>query len=242
MPHLKIGMAQGKGARTLEQAEARALQTCEAAGGSVCAVVGAQCVSTGGQPDTWSGSESVLAGPEEESGPTADAPQDEELTREERMQVQQGLAALGFDPGPADGMFGPRTRSAIREWQQAKGLETTGYLTRDEAEVFPASQRCQTAPSRVARTRLVRMTGSARDGRREERGERGRERSVEEVIGNDVGGVDDPGVVGGGMQDGAIQSALTRRGRPPAWRWMSALASSAKIEVGRPQRAVWWSM
>ena len=25
--------------------------------------------------------------------------------------------------------------------------------------LFPASQRCQTAPSRVARTRLVRMTG-----------------------------------------------------------------------------------
>ena len=145
----QYGMAQGKGARSLEQAEARALQTCEAAGGVGCAVVGSQCVSPNGQPDTWSGSETVLALPEEESTPTVgtpdrdrpttDAPQDEGLTREERMRVQQGLAALGFDAGPADGMFGPRTRSAIGEWQQAKGLEATGYLSREEAEVLAAS-------------------------------------------------------------------------------------------------------
>ena len=145
----QYGMAQGKGARSLEQAEARALRTCEAAGGVGCAVVGSQCVSTDGQPDTWSGSESVLALPEEESAPTAgtvdrdrpaiDAPRDEGLTREERMGVQQGLAALGFDAGPADGMFGPRTRSAIGEWQQAKGLEATGYLSREEAEVLAAA-------------------------------------------------------------------------------------------------------
>ena len=146
----QYGMAQGKGARTLEQAEARALATCEAAGGVGCAVVGSECVSPDGQPDTWSGSESVLAAPEEVSGPAAGetagrdqpataAPRNEELTREERVRVQQGLAALGFDAGPADGMFGPHTRSAIWEWQQAKGLETTGYLSRDEAEVLAAA-------------------------------------------------------------------------------------------------------
>ena len=145
----QYGMAQGKNARTLEQAETRAVRTCEAAGGVGCAVVGSECVSPDGQPDTWSGSESVLAPPEEESAPTAgtvdrdrpaaDAPRDEGLTREERMRVQQGLAALGFDAGPADGLFGPRTRSAIGEWQQAKGLEPTGYLSREEAEVLAAA-------------------------------------------------------------------------------------------------------
>ncbi len=187
----QYGMAQGKGARTLEQAEARALQTCETAGGVGCAVVGSQCVSSSGQPDTWSGSESVLFAPEETAGPTdpivgpaadpdrpateaprsesvlaapersgteqgeegsgptagetadgdrpaTEAPRDEGLTPEERMQVQQGLAALGFDAGPADGMFGLRTRAAIWEWQQAKGLEATGYLSREETEVLAA--------------------------------------------------------------------------------------------------------
>jgi len=136
----QYGMAQGKGARTQDQAEARALRTCEAAEGVGCAVAGSACVSPGASPDTWSGSENVLAVPEEGSSDrTADAPRDEALTREERMQVQQGLAALGFDTGPADGVFGPRTRSAILEWQQEKGLETTGYLSRDEAEILAAA-------------------------------------------------------------------------------------------------------
>ena len=53
--------------------------------------------------------------------------------------MQRGLAALGFDAGLADGMFGPRTRSAIRAWQRAKGLAATGYLTRDQAEALAAA-------------------------------------------------------------------------------------------------------
>ena len=147
----QYGMAQGKSGMSQEQAEARALRTCEAAGGSGCAVVGAQCVRPGGEAGTWSGSESVLAMPEEPRGGTVqgtagrDGPEltgaarDEALTREERVRIQRGLAALGFDAGPPDGMFGPRTRSAIREWQQAKGLEATGYLTREEADALAAS-------------------------------------------------------------------------------------------------------
>ena len=66
------------------------------------------------------------------------APQDAPMSREQRIQVQQGLAALGFDPGPADGLFGPKTRAAIWDWQNAKGLEATGFVTRDEAEALGA--------------------------------------------------------------------------------------------------------
>ena len=66
------------------------------------------------------------------------APQDAPMSREQRIQVQQGLAALGFDPGPADGLFGPKTRAAIWDWQNAKGLEATGFLTREEAEALGA--------------------------------------------------------------------------------------------------------
>ena len=147
----QYGMAQGKSGMSLEQAEARALRTCEAAGGSGCAVVGSQCAGPGGEVGTWSGSESVLAMQGEPRDRTAretggrDGPektgaaQDVSLTREQRIRVQRGLAALGFDAGPVDGMFGPRTRSAIWEWQQAKGLEATGYLTQDEAETLAAS-------------------------------------------------------------------------------------------------------
>ena len=56
------------------------------------------------------------------------------LDASERQRVQAALAAEGFDPGPADGKFGPRTRQAIAAWQQANGHAATGALTEDQAE------------------------------------------------------------------------------------------------------------
>ena len=50
------------------------------------------------------------------------------LDRAARRQIQQGLQAAGFDLGGADGLFGPRTRAAIRSWQSARGTRATGYL------------------------------------------------------------------------------------------------------------------
>ena len=69
--------------------------------------------------------------------PAAQA-QDVEMPREVRVLVQRGLAVLGFDPGPADGLFGPKTRAAIWDWQAAKELNATGYLTLPEAEALAA--------------------------------------------------------------------------------------------------------
>lgn len=50
------------------------------------------------------------------------------LDRAARQQIQRGLQAAGFDPGGADGLFGPRTRAAIRGWQASRGTRATGYL------------------------------------------------------------------------------------------------------------------
>ena len=50
------------------------------------------------------------------------------LDRAARREIQQGLQAAGFDPGGADGVFGPRTRAAIRSWQMSRGARATGYL------------------------------------------------------------------------------------------------------------------
>ena len=50
------------------------------------------------------------------------------LDRAARRQIQEGLQAAGFDPGSADGMFGARTRAAIRSWQASRGVRATGYL------------------------------------------------------------------------------------------------------------------
>ena len=41
-------------------------------------------------------------------------------------RVQQLLAANGFDPGPADGDFGPRTAEALTAFQRAAGIGADG--------------------------------------------------------------------------------------------------------------------
>ena len=50
------------------------------------------------------------------------------LDRSARRRVQRRLASAGFPPGPADGVFGPGTRAAIRRWQASRGALATGYL------------------------------------------------------------------------------------------------------------------
>ena len=130
------GNAQGKPGMTLEQAEARALRACKAASGAACDIVGSLCAAAGGEPRTWSGSESVLPLPDAET--TAAGPADVSITRAERVRLQQALTALGFDAGPADGVFGAKTRAAIWDWQEANGHEATGYVTREQAESLAA--------------------------------------------------------------------------------------------------------
>ena len=62
-----------------------------------------------------------------------------ELTRADRRLIQLGLAAEGFDPGPADGLFGPGTRGAIGRWQAARGEVSSGYLDQVAAKFLLAS-------------------------------------------------------------------------------------------------------
>ena len=37
-------------------------------------------------------------------------------TAEHVRELQQALANAGYDPGPVDGIFGPRTKSALRKY------------------------------------------------------------------------------------------------------------------------------
>jgi uncharacterized protein (TIGR02594 family) len=42
------------------------------------------------------------------------------------LELQKALKAAGFDPGPLDGIVGPKTRAAIAAFQRARGLEVDG--------------------------------------------------------------------------------------------------------------------
>lgn len=46
-------------------------------------------------------------------------------------QSQIYLAALGYSPGPADGLMGRRTRSAVQRFQRHAGLTPTGQVTEE---------------------------------------------------------------------------------------------------------------
>jgi hypothetical protein len=52
-----------------------------------------------------------------------------QLSRADIRRAQELLAQLGFDPGPIDGLLGPRTRTAVESFEQAKGLPASGEVT-----------------------------------------------------------------------------------------------------------------
>ncbi len=92
------------------------------------------------------------------------------LTRADRRLIQSALTAEGFAPGPADGVFGQRTRAAIGQWQAARGEEPTGYL---DAEAAKSLLALGTKPEREAAARAER---EAQDPDRQTEAESDRER------------------------------------------------------------------
>ena len=49
---------------------------------------------------------------------------------EDVANLQVRLARLGFNPGRLDGIFGPKTEAALKEFQSNTGLEVIGVLTK----------------------------------------------------------------------------------------------------------------
>ena len=119
-----VGWAEAYGSAT--SARAAALSECRARGGGSGCVVRA-----------WG-----CNGPVVEEGLGLD--------RSSRRQIQLGLQAGGFDPGGADGLFGPRTRAAIRDWQTSRGSRATGYLDGAAAEALRTAGASSSAVAQVA--------------------------------------------------------------------------------------------
>lgn len=53
------------------------------------------------------------------------------LSKADRLAIQRGLAAQGFDVGTLDGVIGPQTEVAIRGFEASQGLPLTGRATPD---------------------------------------------------------------------------------------------------------------
>lgn len=68
------------------------------------------------------------------------------LTRTQRLEIQRQLSALGFDAGVADGLWGAKTRGAIKSWQRANRQAQTGYVTAAQVKLL-ASQAGSVSPA-----------------------------------------------------------------------------------------------
>ncbi len=138
----KGGYGTGYGS-TKDAAEAKALSECRAHGNTGCRVPAARCVS-GGPPDA--------------TGFMASLPQPAKLTRGQMRKVQKALAAQGTNPGPADGIYGAKTRAAIQDWQSRKGYAATGVLTNVQIQMLIETSQ-QTTVARSGKEWLSRKTG-----------------------------------------------------------------------------------
>lgn len=68
------------------------------------------------------------------------------LTRTQRVEIQRQLSDLGFDAGVADGLWGAKTRAAIKSWQLANRQTQTGYVTASQVRLI-RQQAGSAAPS-----------------------------------------------------------------------------------------------
>jgi peptidoglycan hydrolase-like protein with peptidoglycan-binding domain len=76
-------------------------------------------------------------------------------------EVQRRLLQLGYHPGPADGLFGPRTRAATRWFQFKHGLVVSGRATRSTLAVLQARSDHKPLPTAERGARNGRSTAVA---------------------------------------------------------------------------------
>jgi peptidoglycan hydrolase-like protein with peptidoglycan-binding domain len=61
--------------------------------------------------------------------------------------AQQALADKGHNPGPVDGLMGPKTRAAVQDFQRKEGLEPSGQLDTKTMSRLGTSESSSTSPS-----------------------------------------------------------------------------------------------
>jgi peptidoglycan hydrolase-like protein with peptidoglycan-binding domain len=67
--------------------------------------------------------------------------------REQVKAVQQALKDKGHDPGAIDGLMGPKTRTALKDFQKKEGMKDTGRLDRDTMSKLGVESRTSSTGS-----------------------------------------------------------------------------------------------
>jgi len=88
----------------------------------------------------------VVEGPEEAGPPEATPFEPSRVLRRgmvglDVLAAQERLGYLGYDAGPADGIFGPRTERAVRLFQAAEGFPASGRLSPDQQRALDEAFR-----------------------------------------------------------------------------------------------------
>lgn len=60
----------------------------------------------------------------------------QQLSREKVKEIQEALKEKGNDPGQADGIMGPRTQQALRQFQKQQNLQVTGRVDQETAQAL----------------------------------------------------------------------------------------------------------
>jgi peptidoglycan hydrolase-like protein with peptidoglycan-binding domain len=68
----------------------------------------------------------------------------------EVRQAQERLKELGYYEGAIDGVYGPKTAEAIREYQQGQGLTATGRLDQETAQALQIGEVAETTEATLA--------------------------------------------------------------------------------------------
>lgn len=82
-----------------------------------------------------------------------------QATRLSRIALTQVLlAAVGYDPGPVDGVLGPRTAAAVKAYQRGAGLRADGHVTKrllDSLLATPEARSLGVSSREPGETRLA---------------------------------------------------------------------------------------
>jgi peptidoglycan hydrolase-like protein with peptidoglycan-binding domain len=83
--------------------------------------------------------------------------------REQVRAVQQALKDKGHDPGSVDGVMGPKTRSALRDFQKKEGIKDTGRLDPDTMSKLGVETKTSgSGPSATGTSASPAMPGSSK--------------------------------------------------------------------------------